>query len=267
MRALPARRLALGALCAALLVGVTGPAAMAADSVHEGSRVASPGTPRTPLAQLEEIEARTHDGDLAPVADLVKAVLGSGSRSLPAAEVRRLGEAAKKALAEAAAEPAETTPVDDTPVIVTLESSAVTSPLVVLPGTDADTDADTEATADAATTEADAAATDADAATDAATDTATATPTDVDSLLDAVSAAVDELVNLLLAADGNSTAQVDSAVDTLVAEVNSLVDTLVGSDPQVSLLPAPAAPAQPDEASLLPAVTLPQSISLLVPAS
>ncbi len=89
----------------------------------------------------------------------------------------------------------------------------------------------------------------------------------MDSLLDAVSAAVDELVNLLLSADENGTAQVDSAVDTLLAEVNGLVDTLVGSDPQVSLLPAPAAPAQPDEASLLPAVTLPQSVSLLVPAS
>ena len=32
MRALPARRIALGALCAALLAGVTGPAAMAADT-------------------------------------------------------------------------------------------------------------------------------------------------------------------------------------------------------------------------------------------
>ena len=42
MRALPARRIALGALCAALLAGVTGPAAMAADTRP---------TPTEPLAQ------------------------------------------------------------------------------------------------------------------------------------------------------------------------------------------------------------------------
>ncbi len=39
MRALPARRIALGALCAALLVTTTGPAALAADS-HPGQEPA-----------------------------------------------------------------------------------------------------------------------------------------------------------------------------------------------------------------------------------
>ncbi|MGJ3559584.1 hypothetical protein ACR6C2_16445 [Streptomyces sp. INA 01156] len=69
MRAPPARRIAFGALCAVLLVGVTGPAALAADPAGEHGRVASPGTP---LVQVRKSDVR--GDELAPVADLLTAV-------------------------------------------------------------------------------------------------------------------------------------------------------------------------------------------------
>ncbi|CAM5422636.1 hypothetical protein [Streptomyces coeruleorubidus] len=101
MSALPARRIASSALCAALLVGITGPVAMAADSARGHAHVA-PGA-RLPGAdaRLAQI-AKLNRGELTPVADLLNAVLDSNGL-LPAAEARKLGAGAKAALAEAAA--------------------------------------------------------------------------------------------------------------------------------------------------------------------
>ncbi|XMA37134.1 hypothetical protein O1157_12335 [Streptomyces albogriseolus] len=78
MRALPARRIALGALCAALLATTTGPAAFAADS-HPGQDPAVSSAAL--LARVSHPEAAP--GDLAPVADLIKAVLASPDGQLP----------------------------------------------------------------------------------------------------------------------------------------------------------------------------------------
>ncbi|MFD0334151.1 hypothetical protein ACFQZ0_14000 [Streptomyces erythrogriseus] len=75
MRALPARRIALGALCAALLVTTTGPAALAAGS-HPGQDPAASLAARLPQTET----ART---DLAPVTDLVHAVLSAPGGQLP----------------------------------------------------------------------------------------------------------------------------------------------------------------------------------------
>ncbi len=107
MRALPARRIASSALCAALLVGITGPVAMAADSARGHSHVAPdarlPGAD-VRLVQIDELNW----GALTPVADLLNAVLRDDNGRLPADEARRLGDAAKAALAEAAARGAQT---------------------------------------------------------------------------------------------------------------------------------------------------------------
>ncbi|MGW3723881.1 hypothetical protein [Streptomyces sp. NPDC000851] len=98
MGALPARRMATSALCAALLVGITGPAALAADSPREHRRASSPDA-RLRGADVRIAQVRAYNrGELAPVADLLKAVLEADNGRLSAAEARKLGAAAKRAL-------------------------------------------------------------------------------------------------------------------------------------------------------------------------
>ncbi|MGW0282140.1 hypothetical protein ACWDXT_03395 [Streptomyces sp. NPDC003236] len=101
MRVLPPRRLASATLCAALLVGVAGSAAVATDLAGErtqaGSRSAVPGA--EPL--LARIEALSGTGAVpAPVRELLEQSLHKGR--LTPAEARRLGEAAKRSVTEAA---------------------------------------------------------------------------------------------------------------------------------------------------------------------
>ncbi|CAL9566643.1 hypothetical protein [Streptomyces sp. enrichment culture] len=104
MRVLPARRLASTVLCAAVLAGITGPVALAADAAGEHGRTASRAS--VPAAEKERLLAqvrslgRTHP-ELGPVADLLSRSLEAGR--LPADEARRLGEAAKEAVVRAAA--------------------------------------------------------------------------------------------------------------------------------------------------------------------
>ncbi|MFI1736017.1 hypothetical protein ACH40E_43960 [Streptomyces acidicola] len=103
MPALSARHIASSALCAALLVGITGPAAVAADSARERSPAASSNAwlyrEDALLTEVRKIDG----GELAPVADLLDAVLKADDGRLPPDEARRLGDAAKRALAEASA--------------------------------------------------------------------------------------------------------------------------------------------------------------------
>jgi hypothetical protein len=100
MCALPARRIASSALCAALLVGITGPVAMAADSARGHGHVAPEA--RLPGADARLAQVRKLNwGELTPVANLLNAAL-RGNGQLPAAEARKLGAEAKAALAEAA---------------------------------------------------------------------------------------------------------------------------------------------------------------------
>ncbi|GGQ68198.1 hypothetical protein [Streptomyces flaveolus] len=237
MRALPARLIAPGVLCAALLTGVTGPAAWAADTAPEHHRAT---TSAALLAQVRAVDADEHG--LAPVVDLLKAVLEADDGRLPAAEARKLGEAAKEALAKAADEdPAATTGTtatssvttsDDTVVTVTGDElsdeelatlrEAVDSLLDFLQSgiaTSTDTDTDTDETG--ATTE-----TDADTS-------ATETP---------------------------------SLIDALLGRVGNLIAALFGTETQASILPAPAALTR---TPILPGVTLPgvaPLTSVLLPA-
>ncbi|MFF9001632.1 hypothetical protein ACF1GW_06870 [Streptomyces achromogenes] len=109
MRHLPARRLASTVLCASVLVGVTGPVALAADAAGEhgrtASRVSAPATQEERLLAQAGALGRTHP-ELSPVTELLSRSLEAGK--LPADEARRLGEAAKEAVTRAAAaRPAE----------------------------------------------------------------------------------------------------------------------------------------------------------------
>ncbi|MFJ9584033.1 hypothetical protein [Streptomyces acidicola] len=103
MPALSARHIASSALCAALLVGITGPAAVAADSARErGPAASSNAWLYREDALLTEVR-KINGGELAPVADLLDAVLKADDGRLPPDEARRLGDAAKRALTEATA--------------------------------------------------------------------------------------------------------------------------------------------------------------------
>ncbi|MFF7854763.1 hypothetical protein [Streptomyces sp. NPDC007904] len=240
MPALPARRLALGACCAALLVGITGPTAMAADPAREHTRVASVDAL---LAQARSLD--TDAGELTPVVDLLQAVLGAGNRHLPPSEARRLGEAAKEALKEEGAEAAEAKDgpqeeVAKTPATTATPEASAPAVADTLPADTEDTlPADTEGTL-------------------------------TSDLVDAVREAVDRLVTLLLSDDEEDAAEVPSSVDHLLTEVDKLVDALVGAEPQVSILPAPADVAPSAQVPLLPPLTLPALTPLtpvLLPSS
>ncbi|MFE0676006.1 hypothetical protein [Streptomyces sp. NPDC058867] len=105
MRALPARRIAVSALCATLLLGIAGPVATAADDsarerTHAASRAPVPGADAL-LAQTEALGDL--GGVLTPVTDLLEAALKADNGQLPAADAEKLGQAVKDAIAEAAA--------------------------------------------------------------------------------------------------------------------------------------------------------------------
>ncbi|MDH6609809.1 hypothetical protein M2164_005444 [Streptomyces sp. SAI-208] len=115
MRGLPARRIASTALCAALLVGLAGPAAVAADPARERAHAAS----RAPLPDADALLAQVKSlgdlgGVLTPATDLLNAVLKADNGQLPAADAAELGTAVKDAIAKvtgtAAATPATTLP-------------------------------------------------------------------------------------------------------------------------------------------------------------
>ncbi|MFS4105800.1 hypothetical protein [Streptomyces sp. PD-S100-1] len=102
MRSLPARRLAAGALCAALLTGIAGSAAMAADPVREDHPVAP--QLRQPAADALRAQAGKVRGSadvLTPVTELLNTIAKADKGQLTAAQARQAGEAAKRAVAEA----------------------------------------------------------------------------------------------------------------------------------------------------------------------
>lgn len=112
MRDLPARRLASTVLCASVLVGITGPMAVAADAAREHDRAASRAPVSTAAKDtlLAQVRALGNaDPALGPVVDLLNRSLERGK--LPADEARRLGEAAKAAVAKAATDPKPATPM------------------------------------------------------------------------------------------------------------------------------------------------------------
>lgn len=282
MPALPARRLALGACCAALLVGITGPAAMAADPARERTPAASSDTL---LVQVRSLHA--DEGELAPVADLLEAVLAADGGRLSSAEAAKLGAAAKEALQKAAEKARKDTTTPAAPAPATTTTPAAPNPDDDdTPLTDDDADDTTDDTTGDATEDA------TDDADDATDDTTTDDAADADAnaddavddetelsndLLDTVSDAVDDLMDLVGSDD--DAAQAPSSVDSLLAEVNDLLAVLTGTatapqvstqpapaDPQASTLPAPVEKTPASQVPLLAGLKLP-SISSLLPGA
>ncbi|MEU1477041.1 hypothetical protein [Streptomyces sp. NPDC005760] len=128
MRGLPARRIASAALCAALLVAVAGPAAVA-DPAREHTRAASRASlpDADTLAQVKSLSDL--GGVLTPVTDLLNSVLKADNGQLPADEATRLGTAVKDAIAKVTPT-APTTPV--TPTTPDLPAAPVSAPADVI---------------------------------------------------------------------------------------------------------------------------------------
>ncbi|MFI1482905.1 hypothetical protein [Streptomyces sp. NPDC020747] len=106
MRALPARRIAAPALCATLLLGIAGPAAVAAD--HDSTRDARSIAAQAPVPGADALLAQVKSlgdvgGVLTPVTDLLNAVLKADNGQLPAADAAKLADAVKAAIAKASA--------------------------------------------------------------------------------------------------------------------------------------------------------------------
>ncbi|MFF8656522.1 hypothetical protein [Streptomyces huasconensis] len=114
MRALSTRRFATSALCATLLLGTAGTAfAFAADDAprdetRNAHRAPAPA-PETMLAQAEQL--RDAAGVITPASDLLTAVLTAPGNKLSPAEIKKHGEAMRRAVDAAGA----TTTVPDSP--------------------------------------------------------------------------------------------------------------------------------------------------------
>ncbi|MFD3311699.1 hypothetical protein [Streptomyces sp. NPDC058694] len=106
MPALPARRIAAPALCATLLLGIAGPAAVAAD--HDSTRDSRSIAAQAPVPGADALLAQVKSlgdvgGVLKPVTDLLDAVLKADNGQLPAADAAKLADAVKAAIAKASA--------------------------------------------------------------------------------------------------------------------------------------------------------------------
>ncbi|MGW4923060.1 hypothetical protein [Streptomyces parvulus] len=222
---LPARRIATTALCAGLLIGISGPAVMAADgeSVRERTHAAS----HAPLPDVAELQSQVGSlaglgGVLTPVTDMLTAVLKAEDGRLSAADADKLSDAVKDALAKAEAADADadaddtaTTPGTATPA----QPPAVTAP---------------EA-GDPVTLPAPVAAQDETAAAPDLTATAYA---ELQKQVDA----------LVKATTAGSAEQVSPAVENVVTGVvNVVAATLVGNGlPAADLAGLPAVPSAPE---------------------
>ncbi|MDT0391257.1 hypothetical protein [Streptomyces sp. DSM 41921] len=129
---LPARRIATSALCATLLLGVTGPAAMAADSasVPERAHTAS----RAPVPDADALLGQVQGlgdlgGVLTPVADLLTAVLKADGGQLPPSEAAKLSTSVQDAIDQATATPAATAPGTTTPSSPLPQASTLPAPV------------------------------------------------------------------------------------------------------------------------------------------
>ncbi len=233
---LPARRIATTALTAGLLIGLSGPAVMAADgeSVRERTHAAS----RAPLPDAEELQSQVGSlaglgGVLTPVTDLLNAVLKADNGRLPAEEADELAAAVKEALAEADAADADgaaTTPGTTTPGTTTPGTSTPAQPPVVT-APEAGTPVTLPAPVEAQSGD----------GTQAATDLTAAAHAALQVRIDA----------LLKATTSGTAAQVSPAVENVVTGVvNVVAATLVGGGlPAADLAGLPALPSAPEAAA------------------
>ncbi|MFD7058729.1 hypothetical protein [Streptomyces sp. NPDC059906] len=228
---LPARRIATSALCAGLLIGISGPAVMAADgdSVRERTHAAS----RAPLPDAEELQSQVGSlaalgGVLTPVTDMLTAVLKADDGQLSATDADKLSAAVKDALAKADAadtdaDDAATTPGTATPA----QPPAVTAP---------EAGTDTPVTLPAPVT----------APVSAPGDDGTAAASDLTA---SANAALQKQIDALVKATTSGTAeQVTPAVnDLMTGIVNVVAATMVGNGlPAADLAGLPGVPTAPE---------------------
>ncbi|WAZ21849.1 hypothetical protein STRCI_003050 [Streptomyces cinnabarinus] len=247
MRALPARRIAVSALSATLLIGIAGPAAAAADDsarerTHAASHAPVPGADAL-LAQVKSLGGV--GGVLTPVTELLNAALKAENGQLPAADAQKLGQAVKDAIAKATA------------------VAPVAPPAVAVPGTSTSSSTVPAAPATPATS-----ATPALPATPTTLPATPALPTlgksddskapsaelPADLVADAL-AGLQKAVDSLLAAvtSGNVAAVLPAATAVVTGLVNLVAATLLGGGlPAPSLAGLPALPSLPIATPQLP---------------
>ncbi|WP_282083320.1 hypothetical protein [Streptomyces tendae] len=232
---LPARRIATSALCAGLLIGLSGPAVMAADgdSVRERTHAAS----HAPLPDAEELQSQV--GSLAglgevltPVTDLLSAVLKADNGQLSATDADKLSAAVKDALAKADAADADADDVATTPGTTTPGTTTPAQPPAV---TAPEAGTDTPVTLPAPVT--------------AQSDDGTAAASDLSA---AAEAALQKQIDALVKATTSGTAeQVTPAVkDLMTGIVNVVAATMVGNGlPAADLAGLPGVPTAPEAAA------------------
>ncbi|MFD3838418.1 hypothetical protein ACFWWC_19500 [Streptomyces sp. NPDC058642] len=141
MRALSARRLASAAVTATLLIGITAPAAVAVDSESKSERIEEAA--KAPLPGVDGLLAQVQTlgnlgSVLAPVTDVLNAVLKADDGQVSPEQATQLLDAVKAAIAKATAAapvpaplPATTTPT--TPPATTTPTDALPLPVPALP--------------------------------------------------------------------------------------------------------------------------------------
>ncbi|MFF3662071.1 hypothetical protein [Streptomyces olivochromogenes] len=244
MRALPARRLASSVLCASLLLGISGPVALAADRDsargHTHAAAPVPGADAL-LAQVKALGGIA--GVLAPVTDLLDAALKAENGQLSADQAAKLAQAVKDAIAKAAAAapvpPATTTPA--LPTLPTLPAVPTLPSVKKSAGAQDDSavagDQDNKAPRDKGSR--------ALTARDLAGDALTALQKAVDTLVAAVTS-------------GDATKVVPAATAVLTGLVNFVVAVVLGGGLPAANLPGlPPLPALPTPALPLPALPTP----------
>ncbi|MHC8422975.1 hypothetical protein ACH121_24820 [Streptomyces sp. NB004] len=225
---LPARRIATTALCAGLLIGISGPAVMAADgeSVRERTHAAS----HAPLPDVAELQSQAGSlaglgGVLTPVTDMLTAVLKAEDGRLSAADADKLSDAVKDALAKAEAADADADDADTDDTATTPGTATPAQPPAVT----------APEAGDPVTLPAPVAAQDETAAAPDLTATAYA---ELQKQVDA----------LVKATTAGSAEQVSPAVENVVTGVvNVVAATLVGNGlPAADLAGLPAVPSAPE---------------------
>ncbi|MFE2075588.1 hypothetical protein [Streptomyces misionensis] len=256
MRALPARRLASTVVGAAVLAAVTGPVAVAVSADSTGDR-ADTGTSRASLPGaaklLAQVRAMDRSGSVPKqVVTLLDRSLTEGR--LPAAEARRLGDEAKKALERAAAAGTLANPTAPAATPATPTAPAATP---TAPAQPAATPTAPAATPTAPATPAQPAKPSAPAVAPSGSESQSAMPKPAASAAKhgatrAVPAARDLLGDVLAAVDALVNAVV-SQVDQVVSNAKNLVDLLLASLSPTSTA-TPAATSTPAATPSLPAL-------------
>ncbi|MEU0406793.1 hypothetical protein ABZ307_03075 [Streptomyces griseorubiginosus] len=246
MRGLSVRRIASSALCGALLLGLAGPAAVAAETRSAHDRVQAASGAPVPGADglLAQVQSLGNLGAvLTPVTDLLNAVLKADNGQLSTEEATKLGDAVKAAIEKvsAAAPAAPSVPaapaVPATPVLPqTPATSLPTGALPAVPALPKSGD-------------------------DSKAGVAAKLPADL--VADAL-AGLQKAVDTLLAAatSGDVTQVVPAVTGVLTGLVNVLAATLLsGKLPLPNLPGLPALPSAPSAPSLptLPTSALPTS--------